>query len=332
MMKKVCNLILNFLLIIIILSNICYASSPIAINIGNEYSAINNNLINSDLTEGLESEEESLSEEELMLIYYQSIEDAKKEVEYPDRCNFPTLLTQPETHPVLDDYFGIEANTKPIFRVKVDNDEDKNNMICFTFDSAFINDYTYKILDILDKYNFKCTFFMTHDFMKKNPDHIIEIVKRGHEIGNHSTTHPHFMQLTDQEIIREVWKTHCLFKYLTGLELSMFRFPYGECDERTINIVKNLGYYPIQWGTDSLDWKNDSANAILERLDMGKAYEAGNIILFHNGAKYTPNCLDEILKKATDNGLIGVRVSDMIYHHNFYLQNGTQIKNNENNN
>ena len=332
MRNKKYSLILNISLVMIIISDLCFASSPIAINIENEYNSINNNLINIDSNINIEDETETLSEEELMLIYYQSIEDAKTESEYPDRCNFPTLLTQPELHPVLEDYFGIENNTKPIFRVKVDEDDEKNNMICLTFDSAFINDYTFKILDTLDKYNFKCTFFMTHDFMKKNPDHIIEIVKRGHEIGNHSTTHPHFKELTDQEIVKEVWKTHCLYKYLTGLELSLFRFPYGECDERTINIVKNLGYYPIQWGTDSLDWKNDSANAILERLDMGKAYEAGNIILFHNGAKYTPNCLDEILTKVVEHGLKGVRVSDMIYHHNFYLQSGVQISNKDNKN
>ena len=323
MENSIYKFISKFLIIVLLLNNICFASSPIAMEIENNISLNNNDSISNMQNENTD---ESLSEEEKALIYAKSIEDAKIEVEYPDRCNFPTLLTQPEFHPVIDDYFGNERNIKPIYKVSVEDDESKKNMIALTFDSAFINDYTFIILDILDKYNFKCTFFMTHDFMKKNPDHIIEIVSRGHEIGNHSTTHPHFKSLTDIECIKEVWKTHCLYKYLTGLDMSLFRFPYGECDERTINIVKNLGYYPIQWGADSLDWRNESTSSIIRRLDSSNAYQAGNIILFHNGAKYTPFCLEEILDKVVENGLKAVRVSDLIYPHNFDLINGTQKK------
>ena len=330
MKKSMLKTISNVLIIVLFINSNCFASSPIYLEIDNDiYSFKNNDII--DLQNDNEETEETLSEEEQMLLYAKSIEDAKHEVEYPDKCNFPTLLKQKEFHPVIDDYFGKERNDKPIHKVSVEDDVDKKNMIALTFDSAFINDYTFRILDTLDKYNFKCTFFMTHDFMKKNPDHIIEIVKRGHEIGNHSTTHPHFTKLTDVEIVKEVWRTHCLYKYLTGLNMSLFRFPYGECDERTINIVKNLGYYPIQWTADSLDWKNESTSSIIRRLDATNAYQEGNIVLFHNGAKYTPDCLDDILKKVIDKGLKVVKVSDLIYPHNFALVNGTQFKKKDNN-
>ena len=330
MKKSMLKFISNVLIIVLFINSNCFASSPIYLEIDNDIYSFNNNDI-IDLQNDNKETEETLSEEEQMLLYAKSIEDAKHEVEYPDRCNFPTLLKQKEFHPVIDDYFGKERNDKPIHKVSVEDDVDKKNMIALTFDSAFINDYTFRILDTLDKYNFKCTFFMTHDFMKKNPDHIIEIVKRGHEIGNHSTTHPHFTKLTDVEIVKEVWRTHCLYKYLTGLNMSLFRFPYGECDERTINIVKNLGYYPIQWTADSLDWKNESTSSIIRRLDATNAYQEGNIVLFHNGAKYTPDCLDDILKKIVDKGLKVVKVSDLIYPHNFALVNGTQFKKKDDN-
>ena len=228
---------------------------------------------------------------------------------------------QPYLHPFLDDYFGKEKDLRPIHRVHVDDtDSYRKNKMCITFDSAYINKYTYRILDILDKYNSKATFFMTADFIKKNPEQVKEIVKRGHEVGNHSTKHPKFTNITEDKIISEVLECHKNFKDITNLDMCLFRYPYGEYSEKTMYILKQLGYYSIQWYIDSADWKNDGASKIMERLEKhDEKIVPGSIILFHNGATYTPDCLAQIIEKIQKKGLELVRVSDMIYEHGFYV-------------
>lgn len=356
MKKYRLKFISNIVLLLFLLSIFTYAASPIVIEKADSPVGLidldrNNNVSSNEISEKYEKKEakesslesnnitnkedetiinsESSDEEleQILLDYVNSIEDAKKKAEYPEVYNLPTLLTQPEIHPNIDDFYGKGEDTVPICSVNVKNDNDKSNYIALTFDSAYINTYTYTILDKLDKYNFKCTFFMTHDFMKKNPEQVLEIISRGHEIGNHSTTHPDLNEKTDQEVVSEIWKTHCFFKHLTGLNMSLFRYPYGSYSPRTLKIVKLLGYYPIQWAVDSVDWKNISTGSIMRKLEREDAYKAGNIILFHNGATYTPECLDDILQIIVDNGLKVVRVSDLLYPHDFYLQGGEQRSN-----
>ena len=230
-------------------------------------------------------------------------------------------LKQPYIHPYVDDYFGKEKDLRPIHKVVVSPDDSKRkNKMCITFDSAYINRYTYRILDILDRYNVKSTFFMTADFIKNNPEQVKEIVKRGHEVGNHSTKHPRFTNLSEDKIINEVLECHKNFKDITGLDMCLFRYPYGEYSEKTMYILKQLGYYSIQCTIDSADWKNDSAEKIMERIENNNdKITEGSIILFHNGATYTPDCLSQIIEKINNKGLDLVRVSDIIYEHNFYV-------------
>ena len=175
-----------------------------------------------------------------------------------DVYNLPSQYKQTTEHPYPTDYFGLNADEKPIFKVKVaENDFKRKNCMSITFDSAYINDYTYKILDILDEYDVKATFFMTHNFMTKNNDQIMEIINRGHEIGNHSNTHPDFNKITDAKVVAEVMQPHNYIKNLLGIDMCLFRFPYGSYSPRTVALLKNMGYYPIQWTFDSVDWKNE---------------------------------------------------------------------------
>lgn len=272
---------------------------------------------------------ELTDEEKVMFAnaYQDSIVKAVNEAALPIKYCFPTLFKQKTIHPEPDDYFGVGADSFPIFKVDVEpGDKERKNMIALTFDSAYINKYTYKLLDVLDKYNIKCTFFMTYEFMEKNPTQIMEIVKRGHEIGNHSTTHPDFNICTDQRIVTEVTKCHNFLLNLIGVDMCLFRFPYGSYSPRTCLLLKNMGYFPIQWTFDSVDWKPDSTPQFLfNRITGSEFIEEGAIILFHNGATYTvealPYLLEYIIK---EKGLKPVKVSDMIYEKDFYLLNGHQ--------
>lgn len=261
--------------------------------------------------------------------YLKEIQDAINSVAVPEVTNLPNKYNQQTEHPYIDDFFGIGQDSFPIKYVHVDPmDTDKKGAMSITFDSAYINDYTYALLDILDAYDAKATFFMTRDFILKNQSQVAEILSRGHEIGNHSTNHPDFNKVKDTTVVTEILTCHNLVKSLFGFDMCLFRFPYGSYSPRTVVLAKNLGYYPIQWTFDSIDWKNLGVDYLLNRFNENKDYaiREGAIILFHNGAIYTPEALPKILDMIKANGLHCVKISDLIYKHRFYLDSGSQYK------
>lgn len=260
--------------------------------------------------------------------YISSIYNAIEEVTTPQVYNLPTPFKQKVIHPLFTDYFGRGKDETPIFRVVLDSESEVgDNAISLTFDSAYINDYTFRILDILDEYDAKATFFMTKDFIEQNPTHVMAIIKRGHEIGNHSTTHPNLNKEKDQTVVKEVWETHNYIRNLIGVETCLFRFPFGSFSPRTVHLIKNLGYFPIQWTFDSVDWKNLGVDALINRFKNNiDKIEPGSIILFHNGATYTPEALPTILDMFKEKGYKFVKVSDLIYKDNFNLKFGVQEK------
>lgn len=284
------------------------------------YDMTNASIVNNDLSDVQSSIYQSQ--------YLKEIQDAINSVAVPEVTNLPNTYNQPVDHPYIDDFFGIGQDSLPIKFVHVENDPEKKGCMAITFDSAYINDYTYALLDILDAYNFKATFFMTRDFILKNQGQVAEILSRGHEIGNHSTNHPDFNKVKDTTVVKEILICHNLVKSLFGFDMCLFRFPYGSYSPRTVILAKNLGYYPIQWTFDSIDWKNLGVDYLLNRFNENKDYaiREGAIILFHNGATYTPEALPKIFDMIKANGLKCVRVSDLIYRHRFYLDSGAQYK------
>lgn len=235
-------------------------------------------------------------------------------------------LKQPEFHPALTDFYGDGEDTVPICKVKVD--DDRKNYISLTFDSAYINTETYKILDLLDKYDAKATFFMTGGFITCNVSQVREIIKRGHEVGNHTGSHPNLNNVDVAWATKEILNCHSALKEKFGIDMCLFRFPYGAHNPANLTLLKNLGYYPIQWIIDSADWKNTNVDAILNVFKSKRYYKPGNIILFHNGAKYTVEALKTILEDIKEEGLKCVRVTDLIYKEDFFINhNGVQIKN-----
>lgn len=211
----------------------------------------------------------------------------------------------------------------PIYRV--DTHEKK---IAITFDVNWGNDNTNEILKILDKYDAKATFFLIGkwiDYSDQNVELVKNIDKHGHEIGNHSNLHPKFIGLSRERIIKELEMTDSKIYKLINKRSKLFRFPKGDYDEISIDIVKSLGYIPIQWDIDSIDWKEEGKEIEYERISK-KARE-GSIILFHNNTKYTPENLDKFLNEFKNKGYEFVKVSDLIYNDGYEINiNGEQKK------
>ena len=214
------------------------------------------------------------------------------------------------------------ANKKlPIYSV-----DTKEKKIAITFDVNWGDDKTNEILDILDKYNAKATFYIIGLWCDDYPEKVKEITKRGHEIGNHSNKHPDYTTMTKDNIIKDLEIANAKILSLTGESPKTFRFPSGAYNDASMEAIESTGIKAIQWDVDSIDWKANGADIEYERI-VSKAKE-GSILLFHNDGKYTPQNLPRIIEKYQSTGYEFVKVSDLIYSDNYYLDHtGKQILN-----
>ncbi len=204
---------------------------------------------------------------------------------------------------------------------------DTNEMkISISFDAAWGAEDFDRIMEILDKHNVKTTFFMTGEWIEKYPDCVKVLVEKGHDLGNHSATHPDMTTLAKDAQKEQILNVHNAVKELTGYEMELFRPPYGAYNNDVIRTCYELNYYPIQWSVDSLDWQDLSASEILNKVCNHKSLGPGAIILCHNGAKYTADALDEVLTNLKEQGYKIVPISELIIREDFHMDvTGKQI-------
>ena len=192
----------------------------------------------------------------------------------------------------------------PIYCVNRDD-----NKISISFDAAWGGDKTLGILDLLDEYNIKTTFFLVDIWTQKYPELVKEIVARGHEIGNHSTSHPQMSKLNETQIAKELNTQADNVLAIAGVRPVLFRPPYGDYNNRVITTARAQGFVPIQWSVDSLDWKNRGAQEIINRATKVKS---GDIVLFHNDSQYILDALPAVLKYYAENGDSVVPISEIL--------------------
>ncbi|MBQ9886767.1 MAG: polysaccharide deacetylase family protein [Lachnospiraceae bacterium] len=204
----------------------------------------------------------------------------------------------------------------------------KEKKVALSFDAAWGNDDTRNILDILSRYNVHVTFFMTGGWVEKYPDDVKAIAAAGHDLGNHSEHHYEMSKLSVSQIKDELLSVHNKVKELTGCEMCLFRPPYGDYNNALVTTSKECNYYTIQWSVDSLDWKDYGVQKIADTVLNHKALDNGAIILMHNGAKYTPEALPQIIEGLQNKGYEIVPISALILKDNYHLDNtGKQIAN-----
>ena len=217
---------------------------------------------------------------------------------------------------------NISQKLLPIYSV----DKGNEKVCALTFDAAWDDSDTDKLIKILEKYDSKATFFIVGSWAEKYPQSVKKFADKGHEIANHSNTHPHINIMSEEEIAEEIKACDDKIEAITKKRPTLFRGPYGEYNNAVIETAKKAGHNVIQWDVDSLDWKELSSEEITERVLQ--RVKPGSIMLFHNGVKNTPEALEQILKKLKDDGYKIVTVSDMIYKNNFTVDHtGRQIKN-----
>lgn len=235
---------------------------------------------------------------------------------------FSAVLSFPPAVAKVANFVSANAERKlPIYCVQTEEPK-----ISISFDAAWGADDTDELLRILAENEVKATFFLCGYWVDKYPEEVKKIAEAGHDLGNHSMTHPHMNQLSAEQITKELQECHQRVKDLTGIEMDLFRPPFGEYDNHVIETAQANGYYTIQWDIDSLDWKEHGPEAEINQVLNHKHLGNGSIILFHNDAKYTPQVLGTILKGLKDKGFTLVPLSELIYRENYKMDHeGKQI-------
>lgn len=141
---------------------------------------------------------------------------------------------------------NVQAKKLPIYCVKTDEKK-----IAISFDAAWGNEDTAKILEILKENDVHATFFMTGGWMEKYPDDVKAIYEAGHDLGNHSENHKQMSKLSAEQCKTELQKPHEKIKALTGVEMTLFRPPYGDYNDTVIEAANEIGYHVIQWDVDT---------------------------------------------------------------------------------
>ena len=217
--------------------------------------------------------------------------------------------------------FAGDQKLLPIYCV-----ETEKKQIAISFDAAWGNDDTEELISILKEYDVPATFFVVGAWVDKYPESVKALSDAGHQVQNHSNTHPNMPQLSTEQMRDEIISCNEKIKSVTGKTPTLFRPPYGDYDNTTIKTLNDLNMYTIQWDVDSLDWKdNATSDSICKRVTS--KVKNGSIVLFHNDADHTPAALPNILKCLKDEGYEFVFISDLIYKKNYEIKHdGTQCK------
>lgn len=193
---------------------------------------------------------------------------------------------------------------------KVNNGDMK---IALSFDDGPHPTKTDKILDILEKYNVKATFFMVGSQAEFCPETARRVAELGHEIGNHTQNHKSLAKLTEAELDMEISQAENAITEASGYIPSLFRPPEGVCTEKIADAAKYRGYNIVMWSVDTLDWQGRSGAEIA--ADVEKQVHSGSVILMHDGIfrkAHTDEALEILIPRLLSMGYEFVTVGELI--------------------
>ncbi len=236
-----------------------------------------------------------------------------------------TLTLKTTAVSVFNEAYASNSTTKrkiPIYSV-----ETEQKVVSLSFDAAWGSDDTDLLLKILKDEDVKATFFLCGYWVKKYPDVVKKIAEEGHDIGNHGDTHAHGAQLSKEQNKAEIQGVHDKVKELLGIDINLFRPPYGEYNNTVIEAADELSYYTIQWDVDSWDWMKKGVEFEINHVLNHKNLKNGSILLFHNDTRDTPEALPSIIKGLKEKGYSFLPISQLIHKENYTIDGtGRQIK------
>ena len=188
----------------------------------------------------------------------------------------------------------------------------RKKLVALTFDDGPHKTHTKEILDTLERYGARATFFIVGTNAERFPDIVKEAATRGHEIGNHTYSHPNMKGISHNELQSELSKNEDLLFSICGVRTTLFRPPCGEMSDTVSSIAEESGYKLVLWDIDTRDWEHRSAEAIIKSVRENA--KDGAVILMHDfigGETHTPEALSEIIETLQKDGYEFVTVSEL---------------------
>ncbi len=226
----------------------------------------------------------------------------------------------------IDYGFGVAKNGKPN-EISVSNqaafDSSGTGAICLdtrsngmpvylTFDCGYENGLTASILDTLKEKGVPAAFFCTLSHIKDSPELIARMIKEGHTVGNHSSTHADFSKLSRAEMVREILDCDNYLRLNFGYTSPYFRFPEGAYSENSLELVADLGYTSVFWSAAYEDWDTSkphgaeyAVKTVTDRLHPGA------VILLHAVSEDNAAAMGEIIDKTREMGYVFKPLSDL---------------------
>lgn len=208
------------------------------------------------------------------------------------------------------DFYQVIFASAPPYSPPLTRIETGEKVVAITFDTEWNTNGVERLLAVLTEYQTKATFFVTGNWAEKHPVQLRAIAEAGHELGNHSSGHPHMRSLSPQAVQAEILECNNTIRSISGKKPACFRPPYGEYGDDTLKAAAKFSMKTILWNIDSSDWKHLSPASIAQTVLPQCA--PGSILLFHSGALNTPEALKIILPALQAQGYKIVTVSELI--------------------
>ena len=174
-----------------------------------------------------------------------------------------------------------------------------NKTIALTFDDG-PGPYTEKLLDILDKYDAKATFFLIGSKVSARANTLRRMQSRGHQLGNHSWSHPELPKLSVDQIAGEIDRTNEAIRQATGVKPSILRPPYGAVNGVVLEQLRLRNMSSILWSVDTRDWADRNSQIVCSRAVAGA--RPGAVILMHDIHQTSVNAVPCILSSLKQQG------------------------------
>ena len=178
------------------------------------------------------------------------------------------LMISPVTTPA----FRIISAASPKRLLPIHCVDTPDKRIAITFDAAWGADDTDSLLQTLRDEGVKATFFLCGTWVDKYPEEVKKIHAEGHDIGSHGNTHAHGGSLGYSQNQAEIQGVHDKIKALVGIDMKLFRPPYGEYNNTVLDAAGSLGYYTIQWDVDT-----NGIKSLYQSLLVGYANDVGYV-------------------------------------------------------
>ncbi len=173
-------------------------------------------------------------------------------------------------------------------------------MAAFIINVAWGNEYIPDMLETLKKHQVYATFFLEGRWVKNNPKLARMIVEAGHEVGNHSYSHPDMKSLQTSKVRDELKRTNDIIEVTTGEKVKWFAPPSGSYRDEVVEIADEMDMRTIMWSVDTIDWQKPSPDVLIDRV-MGKMHK-GAIVLMHPTAS-TANALNALIVQVKEKEL-----------------------------